>query len=162
MAWVDSVFQFLARARYNAVLPSLSSGDQAELQTDANGRLLVAVGGTSYDGSRLRVQTDPEGILWHSTQTLPAPGAAHVVKASAGRVHRVVVTNPGNAAILCLTDGSTILSPPVQVDPGETVEVLFPGGLTFTTGLAVVASDAFTTPTTPSATESFWVGAKYE
>lgn len=161
MAWVDSVFQFLARARYNAVLPSLSSGDQAELQTDANGRLIVAVGGTSYDGTRLRVQTDPAGLLWFASQALPAPGAV-VVKASAGRVHRVVVTNPGAAAVLCLVDGSTILSPPMQVDPGKTVEVLFPGGLVFTTGLTVIASDAFGTPTTPSATESFWVGAKYE
>lgn len=161
MAWVDSVFQFLARARYNAVLPSLSSGDQAELQTDANGRLIVAVGGTSYDGTRLRVQTDPAGILWFATQATPL--ATTVVKASAGRVHRVIATNAGAATVsMWITDGSTILAPPVTVDPGKTVDVHFPGGRAFATGLTVIASDAYTAPPAPSAAEALWVGAKYE
>ncbi len=161
MSWVDSVFQFLAKARHNTVLPSYASGDQAELQTDANGRLLVNLANGSFDGSRLRVQQDPTGILWFATQA--APLATTVVKASAGRVHRVALTNDGaGAAIVWVLDGSTVLSPPVQINPGFSAVIDFPGGRTFTTALTVLVSDAFTAPPTASATEKVWVGAKYE
>ena len=161
MSWVDSVFTFLARARHNTVLPSYASGDQAELQTDSNGRLLTAIGGTSYDGTRLRVQTDPSGILWFAQQT--AAAATTVVKASAGKVHQITATNAGAAAVaLWVTDGSTILAAPFTVDIGKTVVIQWPGGRAFSTGLTVIASDAYTAPPTASATEAVWVSAKYE
>ena len=161
MAWSDSVFKFLSLARHNTVLPSYASGDQAELQTDSNGRLLTAIGGTSYDGTRLRVQTDPSGVLWYAQQT--APAATTVVKASAGKVHQITATNDGaGPVIMWVTDGSTILHAPFTVDVGKTVVALWPGGRAFSTGLTVIASDSFVVPPAPGATEKLWVSAKYE
>lgn len=160
MAWVDSIFKFLSLARYNTVAPSLANGDQGELQVDQNANLKVVVGGTSYDGTRLRVQLDPSTILWFASSAI---AAATVVKASAGKVHELQITNPGAVdTVAWVTDGSNYLHAPVKVKAGESVALSFPGGRPFSTGLTVTCADNFTAPPSASATEKYWVSAKYE
>lgn len=158
MAWVDSIFKFLALGRYNTVAPSLANGDQGEFQVDQNGQLKVVVGGTSYDGTRMRVQVDPAGILWF---TDAADAATVVVKASAGKVHAIEITNPGGVdGVAFVFDASTRLHVPVTVKAGETVALRWDGGRPFASSLTVFISDNFTA--TASGTKTIHVSAKYE
>lgn len=158
MAWVDSIFKFLSLARYNTVPPSPANGDQVELQVDGAGRLITALGGASYDGTRLRVQVDPSTILWF---TDAAAAATVVVKASAGKVHAIEITNPGAVdGVAFVFDASARLHVPVTVKAGETVALRWDGGRAFASSLTVFISDNFTA--TASGTKTIHVSAKYE
>lgn len=158
MSWVDSVFKFLALGRYNSVSPSLANGDQSELQLDSSGRLIVALGGAAYDGTRLRVQQDPSTIQWF---TAAAAAATIVVKASAGKAHALEVTNPGAVdGVIHVTDGSNRIHAPVVCKAGETIALRWDGGRPFTNSMTVLISDNYTA--TASGTKTIWASSKYE
>lgn len=158
MAWNNSIFTFQCLGRYNTVSPTLANGDPSELQLDSSGRLIVALGGAAYDGTRLRVQVDPSTVAWMTTASA---AATQVVKASAGKIHAIEVTNPGGVdGVIHVTDGSTRLHAPVVCKAGETVALRWDGGRPFTASCTVLISDNYSA--TASGTKTIWASAKYE
>lgn len=160
MGWSTSIFNFLARARYNTVAPSPANGDQVEAQCDSAGRLIVALGQALFDASsRLRVTLEPASVSWYSG----AFAASGTIKASSGRVHQVRVSNGGAAATyIRFSDGSTKLAPPQKLGIDETIVIDFPGGRPFSTSLIweCIVSNGSAPATDGAAT--VWVTSKYE
>lgn len=153
MAWTDTVFKFLAMARYNAVLPSLTNGASADFQCDASGRLLVNAG---------------------AINTTWADGGASVaerqVKASAGRLWQIFGRNTGGSPLWIFifnatarpANGSTAaLFVPIRVAAGESFSVVLDRARAFSTGLYWGISSTDATFTYASG-GTFVVSAEYE
>lgn len=119
MSVLDSVFKWLAHARYNVTTPTYSDGDQAELQTTSSGRLKVDAVLGADDGAK----------LWSLSG---AATSERIVKASSGKLFRVLASNPGaSVAYLFLynsatrpTNGSTAaIVPPIAIAAGSDATV---------------------------------------
>lgn len=118
MSVLDSIFDWLGHARYNATAPTAADGEQVELQCTKDGRLKVDIASTG-------------ATVWSS------PGAAtseRIVKASSGTIYRLMVSNSGGSDVflfLCNAsarpvDGSTAeIVPPLKIPAGGSGEIDF-------------------------------------
>lgn len=157
MSWSTTVFNFLAKARFNTITPSLQNGDLCEVQMDANGRLLVS--------------TQPVNTSWSDG----GPAVAEkVIKGSAGKVHQIFGRNTGASdrfififnhaagGVSRPANGSTAaLFVPVKVKAGEAFSIDLPRARAFSVGLYFAISSTDATLTYDS-TGTFVVAAEYE
>lgn len=158
MAWTDTLFNFLGRGRYNTVSPSPVNGDSVELQVTGDGSLKVATTGATFDASgRQRTTQDSATVGWAGF------GAAISVsvKASPGKLYELQITNPaGTDTWVRITDGGTLIAPPVRLKTLDTVGISWPGGRAFGTNCIVAC---FTTAAGGTAdTPTLYVQAKFE
>ena len=134
MAWPEQIFRWLGYGTYKTSPTAVSDGQSAPLLTDAYGRLQVAVASSSST----------------SYTTYKHSGVLHkaVVKASAGTIRQITVTNTDTVdswvAILNLAtlpsveaDALTIWQI-VKVPAKDSVSLTFAADVSFTTGLTFV------------------------
>lgn len=157
MAWTDTIFKFIGRARFNTITPSLANGESCEAQCDSSGRLLVS--------------TQPVNTLWADAG---AVASERVIKATSGKLHQLFGRNTGASDKYLFifnhassgtgrpADGSTAeMFVPVRIKAGEAFSIELPRAREFATGLywAVSSTDA---TFTYDAAGTFAVSAEYE
>lgn len=147
-----------------------TSGDAGSLSLAV--RRDAAAAGVDTDGDYAALAVDALGRL-HVTQPKPvkasttALAASLIVKASAGRLFRVLITNTGAAQFAQIHDTTTVPADTavpamvVALPAGETTTLdLGAAGLAFATGITVCNSSTAATKTIGSA--DLWIDALYE
>lgn len=157
MAWTDTIFKFIGRARFNTITPSLANGESCEAQCDSSGRLLVS--------------TEPVNTSWADAGAV-AP--ERVIKATSGKLHQIFGRNTGASDKYLFifnhnasgagrpADGSTAeMFAPIKVKAGEAFSISLDRARAFATGLYWAASSTDET-FTYDATGTFAISAEYE
>ena len=110
-------------ARYDESLPTLTSGQNAEIQLDVNGRQLVSASAGTYSYRHISTATTT------------------VVKSGAGGLHSVVVNTLGTvASTTTIYDNTTGSGTVIGVINTLTLAGVFVYDVAFTVGLTVVTT----------------------
>lgn len=157
MAWIDTIFKFLGHARYNAITPSLTSGETVEAQCDERGRLLVS--------------TEPINTQWADSGVATAE---RVVKGSPGKLHMIFGRNVGSSdgyvfvfnhaaagAGRPANGSAAYLFLPIKVGTGEGFSIELPRARGFSQGLYWGVSSTDSTFTFASSAR-FTISTEYE
>lgn len=136
MAFPFDVFSWLIRGRYKASPTAVSDGGTPEFLTDALGRL------------RIVIDSMAAATAYSFYRTAAGPAKEGVIKASAGSLRQVIVSNKDTVDIWigifnAAEVGTGVLFAEFKVPAEDSVTLALEGDVAFSTGIVWVARTDF-------------------